>query len=93
MSDHQLSATDTTSAALTNVSGNFAPTVSAPALYRVFSNRLMHIVVARGTPTADATEMPVNSLHPGLVKINSGESLSYIRDSAEIDGTIWFTKQ
>lgn len=89
-----ITANTTTSGAVTNVSAVFSPAITAPTVYRVFSNRAIHIVTGIGTPVAAAgTGMPIAANCAEFISLPASNSIAHIRDLAETDGTIWFTKQ
>lgn len=68
------------------------PALTEPALYRVASNRVFHVVVTRAGTAATVSDMIVpNGVES--IRVNTGEQISVIQATGEADGSVWLTPQ
>ena len=75
-----------------SVAATHDPTLTSPALYRVASNRVFHVLVTREGTSATVNDMIVpNGCE--YVRVNAGEQISVIQAAGETDGSVWLTPQ
>lgn len=68
------------------------PALTSPALYRIASTRVFHVLVTRAGTAATVADMIVpNGCE--FVRVNAGESISVIQATGETDGSVWLTPQ
>jgi hypothetical protein len=68
------------------------PGLTDPAIYRVASTRVFHVLVTRAGTAADVNDMIVpNGCE--FIRVNAGEQISVIQATGEADGSVWLTPQ
>ena len=88
-----LQASSSISRAVTNVADTWSPNKSGTKVYRYISDRNTHIAVTMSGRDATHDDLRVPAECAEFIRVDPGEAVSFIRDDADVDGTVWLTLQ
>lgn len=90
-----ISAVANTSDVLNNTIMTFAPAVENPTIFRVISDRSVHILVTKDAAVDIVTtdDMYVPAMCAEFIRVNPLERIEIVKYTGELDGTVWFSKQ